>query len=551
MKARALLALLMVPSSIIFGATLDVASSTLDITGVSTTATTFENAQAVGVNTSGEVLVLGSVTCSANQSATGGYGRWRLSSEAQISTYIERSMSSSIDNGSLSVVHVFTNVAADSSVYLQHQVSRGRQTITTRGANLISIPLTTSTGETLNYGIGQQSSGTRTSSQVCTNTGLMATVSLDCTVSNGVYFAASFNSTAVDSPEDGVWKLQYRKVGDEQWLDTGSEIRRSMSTAGGYGAITLYALEEGLDEGEYEVALGAKSLGGALVETLNGTLVAVALSYTNSAGGHYFDGFSMVTNDLVTETEIEMVSENPDLNPAVNLESFAESGSLVAMMSFRGNSGEVVGEFGDSGTFGLLLDESLESQENERYFEFSADYGSVASVGHFEGFSDGDHRLVGYRSDNVLADYVTLVGFLTETTPDLSAAPMGMDADFDGIPDSWELEYFGETSTTDPEAMAANGLNTLAEAYVAGIDPTDSMDVFGLDHLTAEDDAGVVLEWVGVTGRVYTVYWAENLIDGFTEVLQSNIAWNATTFTDTIHQAEAGGFYKIEVELAP
>jgi hypothetical protein len=89
----------------------------------------------------------------------------------------------------------------------------------------------------------------------------------------------------------------------------------------------------------------------------------------------------------------------------------------------------------------------------------------------------------------------------------------------------------------------------LEEAYVAGIDPTDPDASFQLEQVTPRSD-GCVLSWSGVEGRVYTVYWASNLVSGFTEVLQTNIAWDVASFTDTTHDQCSEGFYKIGVNLA-
>ncbi|MFU8781365.1 MAG: hypothetical protein ACNA71_10145, partial [Kiritimatiellia bacterium] len=57
-----------------------------------------------------------------------------------------------------------------------------------------------------------------------------------------------------------------------------------------------------------------------------------------------------------------------------------------------------------------------------------------------------------------------------------------------------------------------------------------------------------VLEWVGVSGRLYNVYWATNLLDGFT-LWRSNVPWTETSVTDTVHRAESSGYYRIEVQL--
>ena len=121
------------------------------------------------------------------------------------------------------------------------------------------------------------------------------------------------------------------------------------------------------------------------------------------------------------------------------------------------------------------------------------------------------------------------------------------DEDSDGMPDWWEMQYYGGVTNANPTATASNGVNTVQDCYIAGLDPTNPQSAFlisDLSPLTSES----ILEWTGVSGRVYTIYWASNLLNGF-QPLESNIAWTAVPYTDTNHPAEGQGFYKIDVEL--
>ncbi len=114
------------------------------------------------------------------------------------------------------------------------------------------------------------------------------------------------------------------------------------------------------------------------------------------------------------------------------------------------------------------------------------------------------------------------------------------DADGDGLPDEWEQEHFG--GDIDPSVLSSNGVNSLIEAYVAGLDPNDPDASFELASLTGNN----LLGWNAITGRVYTIYWSSNLLSTF-QTLETNFTGGA--FTDFTHGVEGTGFYKIDVQM--
>jgi hypothetical protein len=89
------------------------------------------------------------------------------------------------------------------------------------------------------------------------------------------------------------------------------------------------------------------------------------------------------------------------------------------------------------------------------------------------------------------------------------------------------------------------------QQYSAGSNPTN-FDPFAISHceFTSADNQDVLIRWDGVSGRVYNIYWTSNLLSGFT-LLQTNVSWESGSFTDTTHQTESCGYYKLDVELAP
>ncbi len=115
-----------------------------------------------------------------------------------------------------------------------------------------------------------------------------------------------------------------------------------------------------------------------------------------------------------------------------------------------------------------------------------------------------------------------------------------IDGDGNGMPDWWEQQHFGGTGV-NPNAVCSNGVNTMIQAYVAGLNPTDSSARFGITNHSRN-----LIQWNAVSGRVYNVYWTTNLMNGF-QTLQTNYTGGA--ITDSTHSAADKCFYKIDVRL--
>jgi hypothetical protein len=118
------------------------------------------------------------------------------------------------------------------------------------------------------------------------------------------------------------------------------------------------------------------------------------------------------------------------------------------------------------------------------------------------------------------------------------------DSDSDGIPDSWEAQHFGGSTNANPNVLSANGINTIYETYIAGLNPTNAQAVFAVSNGASIS----AMRWNAVSGRVYSVYWTTNLLSGF-QPLETNIVWPQNSWTDTVHGAQADGFYQIKVHL--
>jgi hypothetical protein len=123
----------------------------------------------------------------------------------------------------------------------------------------------------------------------------------------------------------------------------------------------------------------------------------------------------------------------------------------------------------------------------------------------------------------------------------VALAESNNDQDGDGLPDDWEALYYGGVTNANPAATASNGVNTVWDAYVAGIDPTSADSQFNAVW------ADGVLSWLAVSGRVYSVWQADNLHQVF-QPMATNIVWPQSNYIDTVSNTQR--FYQIGVRLA-
>jgi hypothetical protein len=127
------------------------------------------------------------------------------------------------------------------------------------------------------------------------------------------------------------------------------------------------------------------------------------------------------------------------------------------------------------------------------------------------------------------------------------------DGDTDGMPDTWEQTYFGGTSSTNGGAMQdadGDGLPNQYE-YVAGTDPTNWSSQFAVMTATNSSTPWVV-RWNSASNRAYGVYHRTNLTGGGWATLTNGMptAWPAqNVYTDSLHTAGPGGYYKIKVSI--
>jgi hypothetical protein len=128
------------------------------------------------------------------------------------------------------------------------------------------------------------------------------------------------------------------------------------------------------------------------------------------------------------------------------------------------------------------------------------------------------------------------------------------DADGDGLPDAWEIQYFGAindpraTPNADPDN---DGLTNLQE-YVSGTGPTDPGSYLEIDSISS--DGGVAIHFNAVAGRTYSVFYRDQVGQGVWLKL-ADVPAQASTGLVTVNDPVAGGvngrFYRLVTPSQP
>jgi len=140
--------------------------------------------------------------------------------------------------------------------------------------------------------------------------------------------------------------------------------------------------------------------------------------------------------------------------------------------------------------------------------------------------------------------------FVVDSNPDNYGSYAG-----DGIPDSWQVQYFGTNNPNAAPSKDADGTgqNNLFK-YVAGLDPTNPASVFVLKvaNVTGQPNQKSLIYNPIAGGRTYVVEARTNLVSGSYAALgslgapQTNI--NQVTVTD-LSATQTSKFYRVHISL--
>ncbi|MGD9875080.1 MAG: lamin tail domain-containing protein [Kiritimatiellia bacterium] len=144
----------------------------------------------------------------------------------------------------------------------------------------------------------------------------------------------------------------------------------------------------------------------------------------------------------------------------------------------------------------------------------------------------------GTSSNSAVASVTTLTG----GAPDL-------DADDDGIPDAYEIQYSGTSTGLAANADLDGDTALNIEEYVADTNPTNISSVFRTSGRAVS--ANQSLSFPGSTSRMYSLYYKAEIADAAWIPILTNIQGTNTSMTLTDTNVRDRVYYRLEAELLP
>jgi len=322
------------------------------------------------------------------------------------------------DKGIGSVVYIF-DVDDDNGALefkLQHASDNSSYDNTTYGTIVVIALGTKDNKYQLSNDIKSISTGVAVpaASAWGTVTGL-TTAAISLPVSGSILVTTSINNELTGGTvATGEWKLQQRKGLNGSWTDIGSSISRSIGSPGDIGIASLGLVVTDLPKDDYYFQLLHKG-NDTDVETLNTTLVAVALAYNDvTNGGRAFPAFN-------TEVAIANTTSNV-LTPALSQAGTPASNTnmyFYAQYNMQANAALDAPTF-DMSCTGTSV--AYDSQDQQRTLSSDSDIGAGASVGLATGLLKDESYTasVNHKSDGTITlttSNIILSGFQTNDIP--------------------------------------------------------------------------------------------------------------------------------------
>jgi hypothetical protein len=235
--------------------------------------------------------------------------------------------------------------------------------------------------------------------------------------------------------------------------------------------------------------------------------------------------------------------------PAINFSLTLQADGVIRMKYGAGNTwGGMIGISGGTGTNFLFSSRnqagSLSNAQDSVMYPAALPAGLVLAT---NGVLSGT-PLFGCSNDVPFTVVDSWGATTSRTLTIVIQNPAGADSDGDGIPDAWELEYFGGlgVATTNSDYDGDHFLDW--QECMANTNPTNRNSFLGIQSAT-KAAPGMVIEWSSVTGKLYRVERGTNLIV-YPDTVVSNVPGipPANTATDTTAVGSGPWYYRIKLD---
>jgi T5SS/PEP-CTERM-associated repeat protein len=165
------------------------------------------------------------------------------------------------------------------------------------------------------------------------------------------------------------------------------------------------------------------------------------------------------------------------------------------------------------------------------------------------GLADGTNTLIALAGDN------SAPANIATGTVHVICATGSYDGNGDGLPDGWQIQYFGSENSADAVPSAdsdGDGMSNLQE-YLVGTDPTSNASAFRILSVVATNN-DIVVTWATAGGRTNVVQSASDLAGSYANVsLEIVITGTGDTTTNWLEAGRATNIFSryYRIRLVP